>query len=351
MSLALFTLTMFSICLASPLVTTAVETTANPTKILDTPTDTLSKRHDYALYCPGTGLQQYCQNIGYYCSGSGKSTHRNRRDSRCARGCSCVNLGPAPVPCINEILGFCADVDEAEAGGNGPTVNPTKPLATATATAISTSTSPATSTAPATLEKRHDYAMYCPAPGAQTYCGNLGYYCSSAGSLKHRSARDSQCARGCSCINLNPGPKPCVNEILGFCDEDVEPEAGGNGTAGNPTKTLATATATVEKRQLATATENLDKRHSWAIDCGMLKGYCNQKGYYCDSQGLLAYQFDEWSTCNINCKCIDTNPVPKPLISVKPCINVLLGFCQDVDETEAGVIGKSVDPVELGEAV
>ena len=258
MSLALFALTFVSIGLASPLVATPVETTADLTQISDNPAATLSKRHDYAMWCPGDGLQAYCQNIGYYCSATGKLTHRNRRDSRCARGCSCVNLGPAPVPCLNQILGFCNDVvDEAEAGGNETVVNPTKPLATETATA----------------------------------------------------------------------------------------NTGGNGTVVSPTKTLVTATATLEKRQLATTTEILDKRHSWAMDCGLLKSYCNQKGYYCDSQGLLAYQFDEWSTCN-TCKCIDTNPVPKPLISVKPCINVILGFCRDVDETEAGV-----DAVESGEAV
>jgi hypothetical protein len=368
MSLALFALTFVSIGLASPLVATAVETTADLTQIPDTPAATLLKRHDYAMWCPGDGLQAYCQGIGYYCSGTGKLTHRNRRDSRCARGCSCVNLGPAPVPCINEILGFCADVvDEAAAGGSGIVVTPSKTLATVTATATSTATSAATSTAPVTLEKRHDYAMWCPGNGLQTYCYNIGYYCSASGKLTHGSGRDSQCARGCSCINLNPAPKPCINEILGFCADLDEAEAGGNGTVVNPTKplatatataetggngtvvsptkTLATATATLEKRQLATATEDLDKRHSWAMDCGMLNSYCNQKGYYCDSQGLLAYQFDEWSTCN-TCKCVNTNPVPRPLISVKPCINVILGFCQDVDETEAGV-----DTVESGEAV
>jgi hypothetical protein len=68
------------------------------------------------------------------------------------------------------------------------------------------------------------------------------------------------------------------------------------------------------------------------MNCGALNTNCNQKGYYFNARGKLAYQHAEDQTCKYACECVNVNPVQQ--LTAKPCPAPILGFLSSCEEAE-----------------
>lgn len=284
-------------------------------------------RHDWALVCAyDRHTTDFCnRRYGYGCDSAGRLFHVLYEHS-CEMLCTCFNIAPKPV-CIFGVSGqsYCnrnlnekpdprlpqenADMANGEKEAEPILLN----QETHDQDAIgpqdrTTDQLPVTGTGSQHQEQdlfqtAHQWAMVCNKDRLTAAdCSSEGYFCDSAGHIQGSGNDRSYCIDACVCIDI-------------LADDGCFTDAGGAvyclSSTARTDLTIAQTSGTVSSHLLSFTKRDESTAqipHNWAMVCADDKQetiWCQNDGYYCDSNGKIRCRDVPSKYCSDYCVCID----------------------------------------------
>ncbi|KIW22960.1 uncharacterized protein PV07_11200 [Cladophialophora immunda] len=263
--------------------------------------------HSFALVCDDREWTAMCARIGYTCSTTGKLKYK-QEDILCQDICKCINLNPAPKPCVvNKASSQCSVVDNmvlnattGELLGDASEAN-ILPNGTMDLT---------TAVAKRDTELSHDNALVCYDRTLTRLCQDSthGYFCNANAVVKHTGKPEITCEQHCACVNIAPRPCFYYGKVYSCGVKDDTVFDTVNGTVLGK---LSSAQVLEDGSLDLTPTKALAKRHDYALLCEDREhtAWCGSSyQYYCTAKGALKFKGTGEYWCEHSCVCINLKP-------------------------------------------